>query len=211
MTLSEFKKIANKHGISLSGNIFGSRITIEGNSDFILNDVDPRYKIDTIEVDGEIEFKNAGSSYRKEKGNVAIRIPGPINTNIIFNNEGDVVIESPVINSRLEFNNKGNVYIGYQGDDIKIIPDNLKFNNGGNVTLLTDNIPSGFEFNNGKEVALPYIKDTNLIESFKKRGVVFGLNLKFASKMRVKGIDRSRLTSWFNKRILGMREPHERN
>ena len=192
MTLEEFKKIADKHG--LRSNISGSRIAIEGKGDFRLNEVEPSYRIDTIDVDGEIEFKNVG--------NVKISISNPINTNIIFNNEGDVLIDAPSVNSRLEFNNKGKVYMGYSGGVIEIIPSNLKFNNGGSVTLLTDDLPSGFEFNNGKGVALPYIEDTNLIKTLKTNGApLFALNVDFF-RVKIQGIEGNRLVSLLNKRLI---------
>ena len=198
MTLEEFKFNADRHG--LRSNISGSRIAIEGKGDFRLNEVEPKYRMDNIDVDGEIEFKNVKSI--DEKGDVRISISNPINTNIIFNNEGDVRIDAPSVNSRLEFNNKGNAYLGYAGGVIEIIPSNLKFNNGGSVTLLTDNLPSGFEFNNGKGVALPYIEDTNLIKTLKTNGApLFALNIDFF-RVKIQGIEGNRLVSLLNKRLI---------
>lgn len=207
MTLEEFKFNVDRHG-GIKSNISGSRIVIEGEGEFHLNEVPPKYRMDNIDVDGEIEFKNVYSfKGGGEKGDVRIKINKSINTNIIFNNGGDVWIDAPSVNSRLEFNNKGKVYVGYGVDVIKIIPSNLKFNNSGNVTLMTDNLPSGFEFNNGKGVALPYIEDPNLIKTLKTNGApLFALNMDFF-RAKIQGIEGNRLVSLLNKRILGMGEP----
>lgn len=210
MTLEEFKFNVDRHGW-IKSNISGSRIVIGGEGKFHLNEVQPKYRMDNIDVDGEIEFKNVYSNNMGEKGDVKIEINKPINTNIIFNNEGNVTIVAPSVNSRLEFNNKGNVYLDYAGGVIKIIPSNLKFNNSGNVSLLTDNLPSGFEFNNGKDVAIPYIEDTNLIKTIKTNGTpLFALNMAFF-RAKIQGIERNRLVSLLNKRLLGIGEPHGRD
>jgi hypothetical protein len=147
----------NKGDIFWRGTVKKIRPNIKFNNGGELNILRSNESKKITEIGYGVEFNN--------KANINFLNIESIDTDVIFNNEGDVDLSIESIDTNVTFSNNGKVIL----PKLTSITNEVTFTNKGKINITKiEKLPSGLKFNNTDAIALINIKDKNSIN-----GVVF--------------------------------------